>query len=73
MSDSLINQDRLTELTGLRQKAALRRHLRKAGIPFREVGGRLFTTEQAITATLVGREKKEQGIDLDALTAKGAR
>lgn len=70
--DRLVGQDELMQLAGLRQKAALRRHLRKAGIPFREVGGRLFTTEEAITATLVGRGKKEQGIDLDALTAKGA-
>lgn len=55
----VLGQDRLFELTGLRQKAALRRHLKRAGIPFRELGGRILTTEEAFTATLVGRAKKK--------------
>jgi len=63
----VLSQDRLLELTGLRQKAALRRHLRKAGVPFREIGGRILTTEEAFTATLVGRAKKKKGPNWDAL------
>lgn len=43
--------------SSLQQKAALRRHLRKAGVPFLEVAGRVFTTEGALTARLVGRAK----------------
>lgn len=56
---SILNQQALLELTGLRQKAALRRHLRKAGIPFREIGGRIVTTEAAFDAALSGRDKKK--------------
>jgi hypothetical protein len=70
--DGILTQERLMELAGLRQKSALRRHLRKAGIPFREIGGRILTTVEAFNATLVGREKnKGRGPNLDALTAKG--
>lgn len=58
--DGLIGQSRLLEITGLRQKAALRRHLKLAGIPFREVAGTIVTTEAAITATLTGRAKKKK-------------
>lgn len=66
--DGIISQERLSELTGLRQKAALRRHLRRAGIPFREVGGRILTTEDAFTATLTGRAKnKKTAPNWDAL------
>lgn len=69
----ILTQDKLLEITGLRQKAALRRHLRKAGIPFREIGGRITSTEDAFSAILVGREKKKAGgPNLDALTAKGS-
>ena len=68
MSDGVLTQDRLLELTGLRQKAALRRHLRKAGVPFREIGGRILTTEEAFTAVLSGHgKKKKAGPNLDAL------
>lgn len=68
----ILTQDKLLEITGLRQKAALRRHLRKAQIPFREIGGRITTTEDAFTEALAGREKnKRRGPNLDALTAKG--
>jgi hypothetical protein len=69
--DSILTEERLMELAGLRQRAALRRHLRKAGIPFRELGGRITTTVEAFNATLVGREKnKGRGPNLDALTAQ---
>lgn len=62
------------ELTGLKQKAALRRHLKRAGVPFREIGGTILTTEEAFTAALVGREKKtKRGPNLAAVAPKGAR
>jgi hypothetical protein len=68
----ILTQEKLLEITGLRQRAALRRHLKKAGIPFREIGGRILTTVEAFNAVLVGREKnKARGPNLDALTAKG--
>jgi hypothetical protein len=61
-------------LVGVRQKAALRRHLRRAHIPFHETNGRIWTTEEAINAPLVGREKKEKrGPNLDAIAAKSSR
>lgn len=69
-----MTQERLLELAGLTQKAALRRHLRKAHIPFRELNGRIFTTQAALDAAMVGREKKKAGApNLDAITAKGAQ
>lgn len=72
MSDGIIEQTRLMKVVGVRQKAALRRHLRAARIRFHETNGRIWTTEEALNAPLVGREKKERrGPNLDALTAKG--
>lgn len=71
--DGIIGQERLFEITGLRQKAALRRHLRKAGIPFREVNGRILTTQDAFTAAMVGHAKKTKGPNLDAIAAKSPR
>ena len=68
--DGVLSQSRLFELTGLRQKAALRKHLRRAGVPFREINGRILTTEEAFTATLIGRAKKTRGPNLEALTAE---
>lgn len=66
--DGILTQERLMQVTGLRQKAALRRHLRRAGIPYRELGGRITTTVEAFNATLVGREKnKARAPNLDAL------
>src|SRR5690348_8621752 len=59
-SDGIIAQSRLMELAGVRQKAALRRHLRKACIPFRELNGRIFTTQAALDAAMVGREKNQK-------------
>lgn len=70
--DNIIEQGRLMEVVGVRQKAALRRALRLAHIRFHETNGRIWTTQSAIDAPLVGREKKEQrGPNLDAITAKG--
>lgn len=67
MIGGVLEQDDLLRLTGLRQKAALRRHLRKAGIPFRELNGRITTTEEALTASIVGRDKnKKARLNLDA-------
>ena len=42
------------------QKAALRRHLRKAGIPFKELNGRILTTQGALDAAMVGHAKKKK-------------
>lgn len=71
--DSILTQEMLMTVTGLRQRAALRRHLKRAGIPYRELGGRITTTVEAFNATLVGREKnKTRGPNLDALTTKGS-
>jgi hypothetical protein len=70
---SIITQDDLLKLAGLTQKAALRRHLRKAGIPFRELNGRILTTQSAIDAAMVGRAKdQKRGPNLDAITAKSS-
>ncbi len=63
----MIGQDELLKLTGLSQRAALRRHLKKAGIPFKELNGRILTTEEAITASLVGRAKKKTQPNFAAL------
>lgn len=69
----IVTQDKLFELSGLRQKAALRRHLRQAHIPFRELNGRIFTTQAALDAAMVGREKTtKRGPNLDAITAKSS-
>lgn len=58
--DGILTQERLMEVTGLRQRAALRRHLRRAGIPYRELGGKITTTVEAFNATLVGRAKNKK-------------
>ena len=63
----MIGQDELLKLTGLSQRAALRRHLKKAGIPFKELNGRILTTEEAVTASLVGRGKKKTQPNFAAL------
>lgn len=65
--DGLISQDRLLELTGLRQKAALRRHLKRAGVPYKEIGGKILTTEDAFTSAMVGRAKQKKGPNWNAL------
>jgi hypothetical protein len=72
-ADSIIEQPRLMEITGIRQKAALRKALRRAFIPFKEVNGRIFTTQAALDAAMVGREKQtKRGPNLDAITAKSS-
>lgn len=63
MSDAIITQQRLLELLGLKQKAALRRHLKQAGIPFKEPRGVIFTTQGALDAALVGNAKKKNHDD----------
>lgn len=70
MSDGIIEQDRLMKLAGVAQKAALRRHLRKAGIPFKELNGNILTTQAALDAAMVGHARKTKGPDLDAITTK---
>lgn len=70
--DGIIEQGRLMKLAGVRQKAALRRHLRKAGIPFKELNGKILTTQTALDAAMVGHAKKNRGPNLDAITAKGS-
>lgn len=67
---TVLTQAALLELTGLRQKAALRRHLKRAGIPFREIGGRILTTEAAFDAALSGREKKKNEPNWGAADAR---
>lgn len=62
---TILTQDDLLRITGLRQKAALRRHLRREGIRFCELGGRITTTEQAITDSLAGHAKKKTTPGLD--------
>jgi len=57
--DGILTQERLMEITGLRQRAALRRHLRKAGIPYKEVRGVIFTTQGALDAAMVGNANKK--------------
>lgn len=60
-------------LAGTRQKAALRRHLRRAGIPFKELNGNILTTQNALDAAMVGHAKKQnRGPNLDAITAKSS-
>ncbi|TDJ28432.1 MAG: DUF4224 domain-containing protein [Gammaproteobacteria bacterium] len=63
----MIGQDELMDLAGLKQKSALRRHLKKAGIPFTELNGRLLTTEEALTSSLVGRARKKRQPNFGAL------
>jgi len=61
------------ELTRLRQRAALRKALRNAGIPYKEVNGVVFTTEGALDAAMVGHAKtKRREPNLDALAAKSS-
>lgn len=73
MADGIVEQERLMSLTGARQKASLRRYLRAARIKFHETNGRIWTTEEAINAPLIGREKQTKGPNLEALAAKGPR
>lgn len=56
----VLDQDDLLRLTGLSQKAALKRHLKRGGIPFKEINGRILTTTDALTATMVGKNAKKK-------------
>jgi hypothetical protein len=68
----IITESQLLELAGLRQRSALRKALKKAGIPFKELAGVIFTTPEAINAALIGRgNDTKKRPNLDALTAKG--
>ena len=58
--DGIIDQSRLLGISGLKNKAALRKHLRRAGIPFKELNGRLFTTQSALDAAMVGHAKSKR-------------
>lgn len=70
----IIEQAKLMEIVGVRQRAALRRHLRAAHIRFHETNGRIWTTEEALNAPLVGREKKQhKGPNFESIAAKGSR
>lgn len=60
MIGSVLEHEDLLRLTGLKQKSALRRHLRRAGVPFKEIAGRISTTEQAYTEALRGRAKNKK-------------
>ena len=66
----MIDQDELMNLAGLKQKSALRRHLKRAGIPFKELNGRIITTEEALTASLIGRAKTTKGPNFAAVAPK---
>lgn len=57
---SILTHEKLLELAGLPANArisTLRKRLKKAGIPYREISGRIFSTDDAITALLVGKSK----------------
>jgi hypothetical protein len=56
----IVDQDQLMKLAELSSKAALRKHLKRAGIPFGELNGKLYTTVDAMTARLVGRGQNKK-------------
>lgn len=56
---TIVTEQELLTLFRLKQRAALRRHLRKSGIPFKEPHGVIFTTTGAIDASMVGHAKKK--------------
>ena len=59
-SSAIIDHDELSAMTGLSQTAALKRHLRKAGILYKEANGRLFMTTDALTQSIMGRAKRRR-------------
>jgi hypothetical protein len=68
--EGIILEAELMALAGCSQRAALRRHLRRAGIPFKELNGHIITTHSALNAAMVGRDKAtRKGPNLDALAA----
>ena len=56
---AIVTEAELLAMLKLKQRAALRRHLRKAGIPFKEPNGVIFTTTGALDASMVGHAKKK--------------
>jgi hypothetical protein len=66
---AILSQERLLKLTGLKQRAALRRHLRRAGVSFSEVNGRILATEEAFSARVAHGKKKKAGINWGHLDA----
>ena len=65
----LIDESELRRVTGYKQRSAIKEHLKSNGIPFRVgQGGRIWTTQSAIDATLSGKTKKRRGPNFDALT-----
>ena len=63
----LINHEHIQEVTGLKQTGAMKRALKKAGLPFKEANGRLFSTEEAWTAAQIGRARGKKRPDFEAL------
>ena len=68
----LVTHEQLLELARLPAStriSTLRKALRRAGVPFKELAGRVFTTEQAITAALTshGKQSKKPGPNWGAL------
>lgn len=50
----IVTEEMLLEATGYKQRARLKCCLLQSGVPFREgSGGRIWTTEEAISSTLL--------------------
>jgi hypothetical protein len=69
----MITHEDWQKALGLKQTAAIRRHLTKARIPFREIAGKICTTEEALTSALIGRAKPKKGPNFDAIAAESPR
>lgn len=71
--DGIVDEPELMRLAKAKQRKSLRKRLRAARIPFFDTGGNIWTTVDALNATLVGREKNQKrGPNLDAITAKSS-
>jgi hypothetical protein len=60
---SIITHEQLLELAGLPATArtsTLCKALKRVGIPHKVLAGRIFTTEAALTASLIGRSHTEK-------------
>ena len=66
----LISHEELQRATGLKQTAALKRHLKRANIPFDEINGRLVVLQEAWLAKKMGRAKNKKGPNFEALAKK---
>ncbi len=67
----MIKHEEIQEALGLKQTGAMKRALKKAGLPFKEVNGRLLAMNDAWTAAQVGRAKKKKGPNFEALARQG--